>query len=213
MSGYVEPIETVNKELLGFSLPTLFLPINPQMQEFAREVIKKRAVLEQGYKEHFSWSYRRAPHQAVQLIFLQALYKTALESGLIEEKAIADSLKGITSLIEDLFKSCGAQKKEEKDPSYPVLSLSKEHQEEAIRLKESLRIAGFDESVIKLFFDLKTGLFCNFFSDSRFNNVSSFLRYLFFVKEKSRFFHLNFVEKIILMPDYLPVIILPEMSN
>lgn len=178
---------------------TVLLPKDRKMQEFARRVIVRRSKLEEQIKREYSWSQRRAPQNIVQMIFLEALFEEAKVDNPMDLNALNNNIDRLRTMMSQEIAKLSTERKEESNPNYPVLSLALEHQTETLSLVSQLQESGIEESTIKLIFDLKTELFCNLFEDERFAYLEPHLKYLFFAEEKTRFFHLDTVDRVILV--------------
>jgi len=196
---YIMSISKFDNSIIPIVNQIALLPKSLKMREFAKDVIVSRSIYEERIKQIYRYSFKRAPHKVIQLVFLKAIFEEAYKYKFIEFNNKKNYLNRIESLIERIFKDLGYNRKGDKNREYSMVSLSSGHKKEVLELLCNLRKVGFNKYFIKLIFDLRTCLFCSLFKDQRFNKVSSYLHYIFFIKEKSRFFHLNCLEKTLLV--------------
>lgn len=200
-SSYAEPVFNIlsPEESFVFMQETVLLPRSRNMRIFAQKVVLRRAKLEEEIKRRYCWSYRRAPQKVVQLVFLKALFEEALSADYLPRDDVDSFIRQIDLLITKEFHMIGFEIRAEDDPHFPILHLAEEDQKKAITLKKKLEESGLDRRSIKVLFNLITEPFSFLIGDDRFAVVKPYLVYLFYGKEKGHLFHLDILERYILV--------------
>lgn len=199
-------VEDEKGNILEILNKTKLLPPE-EMEKLVERVIVRRSKIEEALKRERNYAARRAPSQVVQLIFLWAIIEEVPDVFPSEEKeGIISDIKGkITQIFEEqgeryAFVSQYDDKKEVASfiqrSGLNLTSLSPEIQKEIVSLIEELLKNGCPEEVLKEIVSFKKDLFCEIWE--RHPELKGFLWYLFFIQEKSRFFHLNDTERFFL---------------
>lgn len=198
-SSYAEPILDYRHPDQSYVLvhDTVLLPRSREMRAFAEHVIVRRSLIEEKTKREFGWSHRRAPSKVVQLIFLRALLEESFERGYHSHGQTGGMAGLLSSLIEEEFRKLKHGRVTGAASDSPLSSLATEHQQEARVLAETLRQLDVDLDTGRLLFDLKTAMFCMIWDCPELSAIRPYLVYLFFAEEKSRFFHLDDLDKYI----------------
>lgn len=198
-SSYTEIVTKHSGKKLVFINKTFLLPKGKRIRNFSREVIQRRAKLEEELKSEYCWSYKRAPHKIVQLIFLRAICEEADKADFISGEQCKNQVLKVNKLIKREFARLKTKRETEKHHIYSVRSLSPLHQNEVLQLIEKMNKKSFTETQKRLILDLKTKPFCQLYEDSRFATVAPYLKYLFFAEDKGRFFHLDNIDRIVIV--------------
>lgn len=202
-STYAEPIlaPVLPTTLQTFWHDTVLLPRNLRMRTLAEKAIIKRSQLEENYKRKYGWSHTRAPHPIVQLCFNQALIEEGINMGFIDQNSAQPLLDNIKQLVNREFNERGVtslpHSKRQVD-GIPI-SITPDLQIKARELKSQLIDANIDSELVGQLSKLRTSLLCDIWDEPVCQAVKPYLEYLFFAEEKSRFSHMDSLDKFIVV--------------